>query len=78
MMIAGAIAGEVVIRNISMLSKQADTAVCRALERAGASIIVEQDRITVSHRELHAFELTRRTAPICFRHWWRLPQLRRA
>ncbi len=66
MMIAGAIAGEVVIRNISMLSKQADTAVCRALERAGASIIVEQDRITVSHRELHAFEFDAKNCPDLF------------
>ena len=48
------------------MSKQADTAVCRALERAGASIIVEQDRITVSHRELHAFEFDAKNCPDLF------------
>ncbi|MBQ1980357.1 MAG: 3-phosphoshikimate 1-carboxyvinyltransferase, partial [Alistipes sp.] len=38
-LVAGAIAGEVTVKNISTLSKQADTAIIRALERAGAGII---------------------------------------
>ena len=54
-MVAAAIAGEVTIRNISTLSRQADTAICRALERAGASIVIEESAITVAHRELEAF-----------------------
>lgn len=66
MMVAGAIAGEVTVRNISMLSKQADIAVCRALERAGASLIIEHDRITVSRRELHAFEFDATNSPDLF------------
>lgn len=66
MLVAGAIAGEVTVRNISMLSKQADMAVCRALERAGASIIIEHDRITVAHRDLHAFEFDATNAPDLF------------
>lgn len=66
MMVAGAIAGEVTVRNISMLSKQADMAVCRALERAGASIIIEHDRITVAHRDLHAFEFDASNCPDLF------------
>lgn len=66
MMVAGAIAGEVTVRNISMLSKQADIAVCRALERAGASLIIEHDRITVASRELHAFEFDATNSPDLF------------
>ena len=41
LLVAGAVAGEVTVRNISMLSKQADTAVCTALVRAGAAVINE-------------------------------------
>ena len=43
LLVAGAVAGEVTVRNISMLSKQADTAVCTALVRAGAAVINEAD-----------------------------------
>lgn len=66
MLVAGAIAGEVTVKNISTLSKQADTAICRALERAGAGIIIEQDSITVSHRPLTAFEFDATNAPDLF------------
>ena len=31
LLVAGATAGEVTVRNVSMLSKQADTAICTAL-----------------------------------------------
>ena len=65
-MVAAAIAGDVTIRNISTLSRQADTIVCRALERAGASIIIESDNITVSHRELTAFSFDATNAPDLF------------
>ena len=66
MLVAGAIAGEVTVNNISTLSKQADTAICRALERAGAGIIIEQDSITVSKRELQAFEFDATNCPDLF------------
>ena len=36
LLVAGAVAGEVTVKNVSMLSKQADTAICTALVRAGA------------------------------------------
>lgn len=65
-MVAAAIAGEVTIRNISMLSRQADTAICRALERAGAAIIIEESSITVSHRELEAFDFDATHCPDLF------------
>jgi 3-phosphoshikimate 1-carboxyvinyltransferase len=66
LMVAAAIAGEVTIRNISTLSSQADTAICRALERAGASIIIEHDSITVAHRPLEAFEFDATHCPDLF------------
>ena len=65
-MVAAAIAGEVTVRNISTLSRQADTAVCRALERAGASIIIEEGSITVAHRELEAFTFDATHSPDLF------------
>lgn len=65
-MVAAAIAGEVTISNISTLSRQADTAICRALERAGASLIIEQDSITVAHRKLEAFTFDATQCPDLF------------
>lgn len=65
-MVAAAIAGEVTVRNISTLSRQADTLVCRALERAGASIIIEEGAITVVHRPLEAFTFDATNSPDLF------------
>ena len=65
-MVAAAIAGEVTVRNISTLSLQADTAICRALERAGASIIIESDSITVAQRPLSAFSFDATHCPDLF------------
>ena len=66
MLVAGAIAGEVTIKNLSTLSRQADTAICHALERAGAGIIIEHDTVTVSKRELRAFEFDATNSPDLF------------
>lgn len=66
MLVTGAIAGQVTVKNISTLSKQADTAIMHALERAGAGIIIEQDSITVSKRELRGFEFDATNAPDLF------------
>ena len=60
---AGAVAGEVTLHNVSILSKQADTAVCTALVRAGAELIHEADRITVRRRPLRAFEFDATQCP---------------
>ena len=65
-MVAAAIAGEVTVRNISTLSRQADTLVCRALERAGVSIIIEEGAITVAHRPLEAFTFDATNSPDLF------------
>ena len=63
---AGAVAGEVTLHNVSILSKQADTAVCTALVRAGAELIHEADRITVRRRPLRAFEFDATQCPDLF------------
>lgn len=65
-LVGGALAGEVRIENISTLSRQADTSICRALERAGASITCEQDALTVSHRPLKGFEFDATQSPDLF------------
>ncbi len=51
LLVAGAIAGELKLNNISNNSKQADTAICIALERAGAELINEENSITVRRSE---------------------------
>lgn len=66
LLVAGAIAGEVRVENISMLSKQADTAVCTALVRAGAALIDEADSITAIHRPLQPFEFDATHCPDLF------------
>lgn len=65
-MVAAAIAGEVTLHNISTLSRQADTIICRALERAGASLIIESNSITAAHRHLSAFTFDATNAPDLF------------
>ena len=66
LLVMGATAGEITVRNVSMLSKQADTAVCTALVRAGAELIHEADRITVRRRPLRAFEFDATQCPDLF------------
>lgn len=66
LLVAGAVAGEVTLDNISTLSLQADTAVCNALVRAGASVIHEENSITVAKRDLQAFEFDATNCPDLF------------
>lgn len=65
-LVGGALAGEVRVENISVLSKQADTAVCHALERAGASLICEERAITVCRQPLRAFRFDATHCPDLF------------
>ncbi len=66
LLVAGAIAGSVTIENISMLSKQADREICTALVRAGAQVESSGSTLTVSRRELHAFEFDATQCPDLF------------
>lgn len=63
---AGAVAGEATVENVRMLSKQADTAVCEALVRAGASVISDADSVTAEARPLQAFEFDATHCPDLF------------
>ncbi|WP_289730949.1 3-phosphoshikimate 1-carboxyvinyltransferase [uncultured Alistipes sp.] len=66
LLVAGATAGEVTVRNVSMLSKQADTAICEALVRAGAAVIDEPHSITAARRPLRGFEFDATHCPDLF------------
>lgn len=66
LLVAGAIAGDITLKNVSLLSKQADVAICDALVRAGASVTSEPDSITVEHRDLVAFEFDATQCPDLF------------
>ncbi len=66
LLVAGAIAGSLKLNNVSMLSKQADTAICIALERAGAELINEENSITVHKRDLKGFEFDATQCPDLF------------
>ncbi len=63
---AGAVAGEVTVRGISRLSKQADTRFCEALVRAGAAVVDETDAVTVASRPLRPFEFDATDCPDLF------------
>ena len=66
LLVAGAIAGKITLTNVSMLSKQADVAICDALVRAGALVTSEPNSITVEQRELVAFEFNATQCPDLF------------
>ena len=66
LLVAGAIAGRVTLNNISLLSKQADVAICDALVRAGALVTSEPNSITVEHRELSRFHFDATQCPDLF------------
>lgn len=66
LLVAGAVAGEVRVENLSSLSKQADTAILDALTRAGAYVEVEESAVTAAHRELHGFEFDATQCPDLF------------
>lgn len=66
LLVAGAIAGDITLRNVSLLSKQADVAICDALVRAGTSVTSEPDSITVEHRDLVGFEIDATQCPDLF------------
>ncbi len=66
LLVAGAVAGSIRLNNVSILSKQADTAICRALERAGAAVINEESAIAVHRRELKGFKFNATQCPDLF------------
>ncbi len=66
LLVAGAIAGEVRIENLSRSSKQADVAICDAIISAGAELREEDGAVIVSRKELKAFEFDATQCPDLF------------
>lgn len=66
MLVAGAVAGEVTVENMSRLSLQADTAIIKALINAGAEVESTDTSVTVRRRKLKAFEFDATHCPDLF------------
>jgi 3-phosphoshikimate 1-carboxyvinyltransferase len=66
LLVAGATAGRVTVRGLNPVSMQADVAIVEALSRAGARIEQTPERVTVSRRELRAFEFDATDCPDLF------------
>jgi 3-phosphoshikimate 1-carboxyvinyltransferase len=66
LLVAGAIAGEVMVENINVDSPQADRAILIALERAGAFVKTGGQSVNVAKRDLMAFEFDATDCPDLF------------
>lgn len=67
MLVAGAVAGSLTVKNLNPVSKQADMAVLDALTRAGAGIEIMRDAVKVTRPErLMAFEFDAANCPDLF------------
>ena len=66
LLVAGATAGSITIRNLNHISLQADLAIIEALARAGAEIITTNSSVTVHGGPLHAFEFNATDCPDLF------------
>jgi 3-phosphoshikimate 1-carboxyvinyltransferase len=66
LLVAGALAGEVRVRNLQWGSLQADIAVIEALKIAGAEVIIGSDSVKVINRELRSFEFDATDSPDLF------------
>ena len=66
LLVAGATAGSITIRNLNHISLQADLAIIEALARAGAEIITTNSSVTVHGGPLHAFEFDATDGPDLF------------
>ena len=66
LLVAGATAGSITIRNLNHISLQADLAIIEALARAVAEIITTNSSVTVHEGPLHAFEFDATDCPDLF------------
>ncbi len=66
LLVAGATSGSVTVRNLNPTSLQADVRIIEALSYAGARIEQTLDSVTVSRRELRAFEFDATDCPDLF------------
>ena len=66
MLVAGALKGEVTVRNLSIFSKQADMAIIDALSYAGAVVETTDNTVTVRQATLQAFNFDATHCPDLF------------
>ncbi len=66
LLVAGALRGNITVKNISMSSCQADKAIVEALQKVGANIVLGENEISVSSNELRAFEFDATECPDLF------------
>ena len=66
MLVAGAIAGNVTVKDLNIDSRQADRAILQVLDLAGALVMVEDHSITVKKGPLRAFEFDATHCPDLF------------
>jgi 3-phosphoshikimate 1-carboxyvinyltransferase len=66
LLVAGAIAGNITVNNLSLDSRQADKQLIEALRLAGANVLAGKDFVKVSGGELTAFEFDARNCPDLF------------
>ncbi len=66
MLVAGAMTGEVTVKNMKAVSMQADVAIIDAMSAAGAEIVTTENEITVRRRNLHGFDFDATHCPDLF------------
>jgi 3-phosphoshikimate 1-carboxyvinyltransferase len=66
LLVAGAINGNISVTGLSTSSHQSDMAILEALEKAGAKMIVGDDKVDISGSELKAFEFDATESPDLF------------
>jgi 3-phosphoshikimate 1-carboxyvinyltransferase len=66
LLVAGAINGELCVKGLRRDSMQSDLAILKALENAGAHMIIGEDQIDITRSELKAFEFDATESPDLF------------
>jgi 3-phosphoshikimate 1-carboxyvinyltransferase len=66
LLVAGAVAGDLVVKGLNVFSTQADKAVLQALMQSGASISIEESQIHVRKSSLKAFHFNATDCPDLF------------
>lgn len=66
LLVAGAVAGNLVVKGLDVFSSQADKAVLQALMQSSASISIEEKQITVSRARLKPFHFNATDCPDLF------------
>ena len=66
LLVAGAIAGDIVVKGLDVFSTQADKAILRALMSCGAGISIEADQISLRPMPLRAFQFDATDCPDLF------------